>query len=609
MTTLINHLIYNLGGALFRRFERFGRVEDVETAVSVYQKAAELMPDDHPAKPNLLSNLVSALSRRFERFGRLEDIETAISVYQKAAELTPDEHRDKPTLLNNFGGALSRRFEQFGRLEDVGTAISVYKKVVELTPDDHPDKPSRLCNLGGALSRRFERFGRVEDVETAISVRHKAAELMPDDHRDKPSLLSNLGNALLWRIERFGRVEDIETAISVFQKAEELTPDDHRDKPSLLSNLGGALLRRFGQFGRVKDVETAISVYQKAIELTPDDYRDKPSRLNNLGSAHLTHYRHLPDPNHLNHAHLVFSEAANSPLGPPHHLFIAARNWAECETLLSRSPLPAFSRALQLLPRIAWFGLSVTDQHALLAQVGDVVREAVTAAIQHDEYEMAVEWTEQGRSIVWQNLLNLRTPVDQLAESHPELANRLRTISRQIDMSTSHDSGFNQPDKLGLEEVARKHRELSIERDKLIDTIRAIPEFKSFMSPKPFYELASAAHEGPVVVLNVHESRCDALVLISSDANVSAVVIPLEEFSYDTSKKLLEELKNLLRSSGVRSRDFLRAIRDGTDSHDVTFKNILSVLWRQVVKPVIDALAYQVSSVHYSRQGAYSAFH
>jgi tetratricopeptide (TPR) repeat protein len=587
-----------LGQCFELRYKLLRAEEDQGRAITLYTKAVEVTPQESPGRLWELNRLGITLMKRFTRFGKLEDAESAISAFQNAAQLTPDGHPDKASRLSNFGSALRTRFERVGRLEDIEMAISILQDAAELTPNGHPDKPSLLNNLGSALYRRFERISKVEDIEAAISTLQNAAELTPNGHPDKPSLLNNLGSALSRRFERSDRPEDIETGISVLQNATELMPDGHPDKPSLLNSLGSALSRRFERAGKLEDMKKAISVLQNAAKLTPDGHPDKSSRLSNLGNTHLVHFRHTLDENHVKHAHSFFFEAANSPVGSPHHLFKAARKWAECEMLLSRSPLPAFARALELLPRIAWLGLSVTDQHSLLTEVGDVVHDAVTAAIQRDEYELAVQWTEQGRSIVWQNVLNLRTPVDQLVESHPDLADRLRIISRQLEISTTYDTGFNQRDKPGLEEVARKHRKLSLERDKLIDTIRAIPGFKSFMNPKRFHELASVAHEGPVVILNVHKLRCDALVLIPGDADVSAVVIPLEELSYEMSGKMLEKLENLLSSAGVRSRGSRAHVWVVAYSNDAIFKNILGILWKQVVKPVIDGLAYKVRFVH-----------
>ena len=95
----------------------------------------------------------------------------------------------------------------------------------------------------------------------------------------------------------------------------------------------------------------------------------------------------------------------------------------------------------------------MTDQHALLAEVGGIVRDAVAAAIRHEEYETAVVWAEQGRSIVWQNLLGLRTPIDDLRRTHPQLADRLQNITRQLEGSASNNTFGADGDKVSLEDV------------------------------------------------------------------------------------------------------------------------------------------------------------
>jgi len=90
----------------------------------------------------------------------------------------------------------------------------------------------------------------------------------------------------------------------------------------------------------------------------------------------------------------------------------------------SRSSLSAYSCAIDLLPHVAWLGLPITDQHALFTDVGGIASKAVSAAIQSEELKTAVQWAEQGRSIVWRNMLGLRTPVDDLRAKHPRLADQ-----------------------------------------------------------------------------------------------------------------------------------------------------------------------------------------
>jgi len=140
---------------------------------------------------------------------------------------------------------------------------------------------------------------------------------------------------------------------------------------------------------------------------------------------------------------------------------------------------------------------------------------------------------------------------------------------------------------------------LAAEWDHTIEEIRNLPGFETFLKPKIFSQLAPAAHEGPVVILNVDNSRCDALVLVADDSNknqVSVFNIPLTRFSYEKSQKLGKRLADLLMLAGVRARGDTRKARIdglGAGSED-SFEAILCILWVDVVKPVIEGLAYQV---------------
>jgi hypothetical protein len=53
-----------------------------------------------------LNNLGNGLAR-YERTGRLEDLEEAIRVYREAVEATPPDSPDRPGYLNNLGRAVS----------------------------------------------------------------------------------------------------------------------------------------------------------------------------------------------------------------------------------------------------------------------------------------------------------------------------------------------------------------------------------------------------------------------------------------------------------------------------------------------------------------------
>jgi len=504
----------------------------------------QLTSATHPQLADRLDDLGFTLQQRFDVKGDIIDIERAIELHGNAVGLMDNANLNKPVLLSNLGLALKTRFLRLGNLEDLENAILNKQKAVDLTPDGHPDRPTCLSNLGNALQARFSRLGSLEDLENAILNNQKAVNLMPNGHPSKPIFLSNLGNALEIRSVQLGSSGDLENAILNKQRAVDLTPSGHPGKPGRLYNLGSALETRFDRFGSLEDLEIMLNAY---------------------------------------------SQAAKSPTGSPIVRFRAACAWAKHSGQHARSPLSAYSCAIDLLPRIAWLGLPLTDQHALLADVGGIVREAVSAAIKMEELETAVEWAEQGRSIVWQNMLGLRTPVGDLRAKHPRLADQLQNIAQQMEALTSYDvAGANV-----------KSSKLAIEWENTVEEIRKLPGFESFLKAKRFSQLAPAACEGPVVILNVDNSRADALVLTADDSeekHISVVNIPLTRFSYESSQKLCENLTGLLKSSGLRARGETR--KTGRlfpgGSTGTTFQKILRILWLDVVKPVIDGLEYQV---------------
>jgi hypothetical protein len=114
--------------------------------------------------------------------------------------------------------------------------------------------------------------------------------------------------------------------------------------------------------------------------------------------------------------------------------------WATCAHLsTNHSALDAYKVAFQLLPQLAWLGLSISDRHHHLLKASVIVRDAVAAAIAAKQYDTAIEWLEQGCSIVWGQLLQLRNPVDHLQDKHSHLAKRLQYLSRSLEGSIGHN--------------------------------------------------------------------------------------------------------------------------------------------------------------------------
>ena len=130
------------------------------------------------------------------------------------------------------------------------------------------------------------------------------------------------------------------------------------------------------------------------------------------------------------------SSAARSPSAPSHDRLQASQLWIRGVRLLkhgSQAFLDAYKVAIDLLPRLAWMGLSLCDRCHQLFQAADGARDAAAAALELHRPDLAVEWLEQGRSIVWSQLSQLRTPVDDLRTVYPELAAQFERVSHELE--------------------------------------------------------------------------------------------------------------------------------------------------------------------------------
>ncbi|KAI0085866.1 CHAT domain-containing protein [Irpex rosettiformis] len=602
-------MLQNAGNSLQARFERLGDMADLERAVALLARAADLTANNRPQKPALLQSAGNSLQIRFEQLGNLEDLERAIALKTRAVELTPDGHLDQPLTLQNAAIPLQARFERLGNLEDLNRAIGLQTRAVELTPDGHPDMPLIIQNAGISLRTRFERLGDVGDLERAIELQARAVDLTPDDHPQKPPMLQNTGNSLQTRFELLGNLEDLGRAITYKTNAEKLTPEGHPTKSTFLYSLSSSLWQQFDRVGDVTDLDEAIRCSARSVELLPENHSSRARKLRLLGTlfdARLrSQYAHADD---ALHAMEAFLEAMQHTTSHSLERLQASRRYgrllSQSSHLFTTPPkftlLECYKLALDLIPRCIWLGNDVRGRYTSeeLQVVGETVGDAVVAAITAEEYGLAVEWLEAGRAVVWSQVLQLRTPLDDLQQHHPQLAHDLHRVSQALEHAASPaSSSLSIPTDVPhtLDSQAQSSHGYALEYEKLIAQVRELKGFENFMQPKKMVELTDACASGPVVVINVHEARCDALILCRAG---DVVHVPLPDFSLVDAMVTQRLLWDTLRAKRLLNR-CRGDMRDGDDDRGgrVTamdppdlMRIILADLWTLVVKPIMDVV-------------------
>ncbi|KAF8549931.1 hypothetical protein OG21DRAFT_1552455, partial [Imleria badia] len=368
-----------------------------------------------------------------------------------------------------------------------------------------------------------------------------------------------------------------------------------------LINLGIAFLTRFERIRELSDLEHAISRQRDAVGLTPHAHPDRPHLFNNLGNTFLTRFQCIGNPSNLEQVILLYSCAASASTGPIRIRFQASKNWISCaRQKLHHTLLHAYFAAISLLPELAWIGLSPSHRYDELSRGADMVREAAAAALDSELPETAVEWLEQGRSVVWGELFQLRSSYEELSVTHPDHARKLRELSATLEYASAtrekssvlseQSSSATLSATESLKQKAENHRALAIERDKLLQEIRAFPGFEQFLLHKEFSQLRASAHSGPVVILDAAESRCDALIILADLDHV--IHVPLLSFPFQRSMGLQNMLEKLLGHARVIRSDDRKG--DPAPLRGVSWESLLSTLWNGVVKPVLDALAFSV---------------
>jgi tetratricopeptide (TPR) repeat protein len=563
----------NLAGALQRRFELTGTAGDLDAAIDMVGQAVGVTAPGDPNRPGMLSNLGLALLRRFELAGQVADLDAGISAARGAATAAPGT----PGFLSNLGLALLRRFESTGQLGDLNAAVTANRQAVDATPDGHHDRAMYLSNFGASLRTRFERTGLTADLDAAVTAGEQAVAIVPDSHPDRPWILSNLGGILQRRFESARQGDDLDRAVTIGQAAVDAAPPGHTNRATYLANLGNALTARFEWTGQVQDLDAAIAVGQAAVATISVDHPQRALMLSNLGNSRYARFRRTRQRADLDAAIGCWRMAVAVDTASAAVRLGAARAWGRraFEAGDVASAADGYAAGVLLLPQAAWHGLDRATQEYQLADWADLVTDAAAGAASAGQPHRAVELLEQGRSVLWNQVLNLRSDLTGLRARAPELAGALDTVRRQLDQPMPAD-GPGGPALADQERELESRRRLARQWDDLLGQVRRLDGFENFLEPVPFAQLQPAAADGPVVIVNASRLGCQALILTADGDGVRLVALP------DLNHQEAVDQANRLH----------RALSEGLFPDGVVF-DVLDWLWRVIAEPVLDALGPQ----------------
>lgn len=616
----------DLANSMRTRFRETGKMEDLEKAIEFSREALSVCPEGDQERPLIIGNLASILLTRFTQTGSMEDLEESIGLNRQALAIQPPGHPDRPLTLGNLPVAILFRFGEIGKIADLEECIQLFRESLLLFPEGHADRAMALSNLSSAILARFQQAGRIEDSDEGIEILRETLHLLPEDHPYHAEAMMNLATAIVQRFEIVPASEALDEAIDLYRQTLDFLPPEHTYRAAVMQGYSGALRNRFQLSGNVKDLDQAISLNEEALKSWPPGHPEHCASLKELALTLLKRFEHgsnnadldkayqyvsdaekeLP-PDHPKHTdirvglasvllkmHSIdstskkhFSAAFDSLQSATRHSpasvkakFTAALEWiAKAREYHDSSVIRAYAMSLALLTRFLIANPSVESQHRFFRSTATIPKtlasDAAAAAIEAGQLDTAVEFLEQGRTILWSEMRNFRPPLEQLHDVNPEYADELRDLTSQLEHQATSFEGTSTPNEspIPLEVRQKKYRILSERVDNLIARIRKLEGFASFLGVASFQTLRAAASEGPVIIINISQYRSDAIIVYDTQ---DTVVVPLPGIDHKTLADLASYCSD---PKSTRADDFPKKLRQ-----------VLQALWKMVVSPVVDHL-------------------
>ncbi|KAG8857403.1 hypothetical protein FRB96_005702 [Tulasnella sp. 330] len=214
----------------------------------------------------------------------------------------------------------------------------------------------------------------------------------------------------------------------------------------------------------------------------------------------------------------------------------------------------------------------------MLGDAKSLASDAAAVALDQEQPQRAVELLEQGRGILLAQLAQYRTALDDLQDVSPGMAAEFTELSAQLEQSVTRNNvdgidvelelGVSRPDAVG------RHQNLSMRWKEIVNRIRGLSGFTTFLQPTPFHLLAPAADEGPVIIINVSTIRSDAIIL---QKGVEPDIVKLPDATYKEVKRMSSLMEQALGVSG-------------SDECEEGIKMVLRLLWEFIVQFIVQRL-------------------
>jgi CHAT domain-containing protein len=180
---------------------------------------------------------------------------------------------------------------------------------------------------------------------------------------------------------------------------------------------------------------------------------------------------------------------------------------------------------------------------------------------------------------MFSQLARYRTPLSELRDLDSSLADAFESLSRRLDQAvTSGTTRLNERDTgaHSLEDEVTSYQRINREWNEVVEKIRRLEGFSSFLRRVPFRTLQTAGEKGPAIVVNISKYRSDALIILPSNP---PLIVPLPQA---TPKSIIDLVQSHLDASSIE--------HERVSEKQKAFAGVLSEIWRRIVQPIVQTL-------------------
>jgi hypothetical protein len=627
----------NLAGALRMLHDLTGDPADLDESIAAGRAASAAIQPATMSQPLILASLAGSLQWRGLRTSAYRDIQESIAIARRAKAIAPAASPWRRSAGNILAASLRANYELTGDLSSLSEAIALHRENADLVPRQQAEYATHMLQLAATLLVRYERQLDSADLDAADDAAGLALESATPVLA--PEAWSLRGMCWRYRAEKFGadgKREEAEAAaaqaVGAADMALTLTPPTARQYPDQLMRWCNALAARYELTGMKEHRAETATAYREVIQNPDTQPASRQLAMHNLGIVYLRHeqhsrasqpdieeamrlFRHVltaaepgernwvgatlgmiralaqlfrvaPEAVDANELKRLYRQVTEARAVPPKSR--AASGLLAGTVLMQAGHAAAASwiltDAVRQLPAVAWRGAHRQSRESQLANLSELGCDAAASHLaagdgDSESAAKAAEVVEQGRAVLWADMLQLRQGDASLWRSQPELAARLHALAAALDAPDE-----NTDSSLAHSRTVDNRMALAVEWDEIVARVRTDTD-PDFLRPARLADLLPTPAHGPVVIVNVSKHRCDALIVTS--AGVRPVPLPSLSAA-DIDRYTARYMDAYGRLAGTVTLQ--TGGRTPAEDPDRALARVLEWLWDAVAEPVLTAL-------------------